>query len=167
MAFVAVISAMHASNLVPLLACVMLSACEPAAVPGEPAPPPANVEAPPPASVPDNGRVAVASGESIAGEWRVAGVGDRSIDQPEGITASITPSRLHLTAGCVNVAWAMTIDTGRAGFRRMPVESCARGLTPTETALVDALDAAISAHRLPSNALVFGGTAGDVTLFTQ
>lgn len=146
------------------LIALSLSACrpaEPVTSPG-PAHPPAPAPAPP-----RDGRVAVASGAEIAGEWRVAGVAGETIDQPEGIAASVRGDRLRLTAGCVNLEWAMVLAAGRVTFVRRAAEGCGRGLTPVEERVVAAVTSASAAYRLPSNALVFDGPGGALVLFTQ
>lgn len=109
----------------------------------------------------------VSSGAAIIGHWRIAGAGERAVDQPEAITASITGDTLHLAAGCVHLAWAIALSDGRVKFTRVPVEGCARGLTSIEVAVADAISSADRAYRTPANALVFAGPRGDVTLFTQ
>jgi hypothetical protein len=47
------------------------------------------------------------------------------------------------------------------------VPDCARALTIDERAIEQSMGQVKSVYRLPSNALVFDGPAGAVTLFTQ
>ncbi|MEO6433039.1 MAG: hypothetical protein ABIO29_03545 [Sphingomicrobium sp.] len=133
-----------------------LAACQQYRLPPAPANSPASV-----------GLFAVADGGAIAGEWRVAGLNGHSLDDPQEITASITARSLQVSSGCINAAWSMRIANGAAALARIPVEGCARSFTPTEEALVTALDSARHAYRRTDNSLMFDGPRGAVVLFTQ
>lgn len=106
---------------------------------------------------------------SIAGEWRVAGVGEQALGQPFGISASIGDGRIRFVSQCLSRTYALSIENGVAATRLVPNEEpeCARALTIDERALEQAMRQVTSAYRLPSNALVLDGPAGAVTMFTQ
>lgn len=145
-----------------------LAACQPAAEPDdrEPIVAPAATDASPSPSPSDTGE-AIASPEQLTGEYRVAGVGGDEIDLPYGITASITPETIRITADCVNVEWGYILVDGRMQTARVPVEGCARGLTDVEAALVEAFDGAERVTRNASNGYEFSGRGPTATLFTQ
>ncbi len=134
------------------------SATTPGVEPSQ-APSQALPEAPPPAN-------ALAAGE-LPGEYRLAGVDGGDIDLPYAITASIRGGRIHVVADCVNMAWRYTYASGRLATTRDPTESCARGLTANEEAIVAALDGATQAVRTPSNGIELSDGGHSVTLFSQ
>jgi hypothetical protein len=150
------------------VAALALAACQPAAE-REPTEPAASATAEPKAtpSPPSSAGALVSSGQ-LAGEYRVAGVGGKDINLPYGITASITADTIHLTADCVNVEWGYTMEAdGSLATLRVPTEGCARGLNPTEEALVEAFDGAERVTRTASNGYEFSGRGPTATLFTQ
>ncbi len=110
---------------------------------------------------------AISSATEIAGEYRVAGVDGSDIDLPHAVTASIDAQRIHLVSDCVNLAWSYTLGDGVLATETAPVEGCARGLDPTEQALLAAFDVADTVRRTPANALEFSGGGHSVTLFSQ
>jgi len=137
-----------------------------AAVPAERAP--ADVPSPAaPAVVPSAPGAQVLAAERLVGGYRVAGADGREIDLPYGITASISSERIHLTADCVNLEWSYRLERGRLSTRRAPSESCARGLTPVEAAVVQAFDGATMVTLTRANGLEFAGGGHSVTLFSQ
>lgn len=103
----------------------------------------------------------------LPGEYRIAGVDGGDIDLPYGITASIDGNRIHIVADCVNAAWRYTYHGGRLATTRVATESCARGLTREEEAVVAAFDSAREAVRTPSNGIELSGGGRSVTLFSQ
>ena len=117
---------------------------------------------------PPSGR-AVSDSKAIVGEWRVAGVDGRAIDQPFAITASILPQEIHAVSQCVRWRWRADIRDGKAQLISIaPAEPpCARTRSGEETAFERAMSAARFAVRRGDGSLVFAGPAGEVTLFTQ
>ena len=103
----------------------------------------------------------------LPGEWRVAGVDGGEIDQPYAITASITADHIHVTADCLNFAWSYVAEANRIATERVAVESCGRGPTAPEEAVVAAIDAAEEVARTPANAVELRGSGRVVTLFSQ
>ena len=106
---------------------------------------------------------------AISGEWRVGGVAGQALSQPFGISASIGDGRVRFVSQCIARQYELQIENGLMTVRllRNDVPDCARPLTIDERGLEQAMDQARTAYRLPSNALVFDGPAGAVTLFTQ
>lgn len=104
---------------------------------------------------------------AIAGEYRVAGIDGQDINQPHGITASISADRIHVTADCLNFGWSYTLQGSSIITKRVPVEGCARGLTAAEEALVAAFDRASIVARTPANALELRAPGHTATLFSQ
>ena len=115
------------------------------------------------------GATAVNDLASIAGEWRVAGVGGQPLSQAFGISASIRDGRVRFVSQCIARQYDLRIDGGLviARLARNDVPDCARPLTMDERGLEQAMSQAKAVYRLPNNALVFDGPAGAVTLFTQ
>ena len=111
----------------------------------------------------------VADTNSIGGEWRVAGAAGQPLTQPFGISASINGGRVRFVSQCITRRYELRIDGGLLAARLVgnEVPDCVRALTIDERGLEQAMAQARTAYRLPSNALVFDGPAGAVTLFTQ
>ena len=126
-----------------------------------------------PAAAPAADRTATEPSDAIvyavrlAGEYRIAGVDDAPIDLPYGITASISADRIHVVADCINAAWSYRFDGPRLVTERVPVEGCARGLTPQEEAVIAAFDTASSVSINRANGRDFTGGGHKVTLFSQ
>ena len=86
----------------PLIAALVLAACQPETEAEAPQPTSAATAEPSPT---ESAGDLIVTPEQLAGEYRVAGVGGEGIDLPYGITASITGDTIHLTAECVNIEW--------------------------------------------------------------
>jgi hypothetical protein len=106
---------------------------------------------------------------SIEGEWRVAGVAGQPLSQPFGISASIQRGEVRFVSQCISRQYELSIDGGLVTARLIDNETpdCARALTIDERGLEQAMGQVKTIYRLPSNALIFDGPAGAVTLFTQ
>lgn len=148
----------------PIAAIILVAGCQPG---GPTAPPEGESATATPEHSPPPSSDAIASSERLAGEYRVAGVDGQGIDLPYGITASISDETIHVTADCINMAWSYHFDGGALATERVPVEGCARGLTPSETAIVLAFDAADTVSLNPANGYKFAGGGHSITLFTQ
>jgi hypothetical protein len=109
----------------------------------------------------------ILSAQQLIGEYRLAGVGEESIDLPYAITVSITGETIRVNAGCVNIEWGYVMENGDLAALRVPTEGCARGLEDAEEALVEGFDKANSVSRNRANGYDFTGTGPTVTLFTQ
>ena len=115
------------------------------------------------------GAIVVDDLASIEGEWRVAGVAGQPLSQPFGISASIQDGRVRFVSQCIARQYGLDIEGGLliARLVRNDVPDCARPLTLDERGLEQAMGQVKTAYRLPSNALLFDGPAGAVTLFPQ
>ena len=150
---------------------LLAAACSPSAPAGNKAEAPAAQapsEAPAPPILPA-GAIAVDDVASIQGEWRVAGVGGQPLSQPYGISASIQGTRIRFVSQCIALQYELAIEGGLATANLIgnDVPDCARALTIDERGLEQAMGQVRTVYRLPSNALMFDGPAGAVTLFTQ
>ena len=157
-----------------LLVALLVAACSPsspadnAVGPAASVPPRLSEAAPAPPILPANA-TAVNDIGSIEGEWRVAGVAGQPLSQPFGISASIQGGEVRFVSQCISRQYELSIDGGLVTARLIANETpdCARALTIDERGLEQAMGQVKTAYRLPSNALVFDGPAGAVTLFTQ
>jgi hypothetical protein len=150
---------------------LLLTACSPSAPGGNQAeaPPARTPQAAPAPPILPADATAVQDIASIEGEWRVAGVGGQPLSQPFGISASIRGNRIRFVSQCIARQYDIEVEGGLVTARlvRNDVPDCARALTIDERGLEQAMAQATAAYRLPSNALVFDGPAGAVTLVTQ
>lgn len=103
----------------------------------------------------------------LAGEWRIASVDGASIDHPEGITATLTASRIDVQSGCIRFAFDYRLDGAVLATTPAPVASCRRALMPAEQAVQQAFAAATNVTRTAANGVQFAGGGRSVTLFTQ
>ena len=154
------------------LLALLIVACSPSN-PAENAAAPAGAEAshvaaPAPPILPADATAVDAIG-SIEGEWRVAGVAAQPLSQPFGISATIRDGRVRFVSQCVSRIYELAIKGGLVTARLVDNDEpeCLRPLTMDERGLDQAMGQAKTIYRLPSNALVFDGPAGAVTLFTQ
>jgi hypothetical protein len=157
----------------PALFMLLVAACSPSEPETKSAEPPrakqpASAIAPAPPILPADA-TAVNDIASIAGEWRVAGIAGQSLSQPFGISASIRDGRVRFVSQCITRQYQLQIQGGLVIARLLgnAVPDCARALTIDERAIEQSMGQVKSVYRLPSNALVFDGPAGAVTLFTQ
>ena len=153
----------------PLLAAFLLTACGPDGE--EPAAEPEQRTSASPAAVapPDTFDPApVPTPESLAGEYRVAGIDGEELDAPIGIAVSISDTTIELEP-CAGYAWTYTFQSGRLQTKRIPVSaehaSCE---VVSEVARVGvALAEATSVSRTAANGLDFRGGGRSVLLFSQ
>lgn len=110
---------------------------------------------------------AAVTGADLVGAYRVASVDGASIDQPEGIIATITGNRIEVQSGCVRFAYDYLLDGAALSTTGAPVASCRRGLTPAEQAVQQGLAAATQVTRTSANGLQFAGSGRSVVLFRQ
>jgi hypothetical protein len=154
-----------------LLATLLLTGCGPA---GSEATPAAEQEASPTpagatqAKSPAFNPAATPAAESLAGEYRVAGIDGVELDAPIGIAVSIGPRSIEL-APCAGFAWTYTHANGVLETERIPVspdEPICR--IPEETARAGvAMAAASRVRRTSANGLEFSGGGRSVLLFSQ
>lgn len=106
---------------------------------------------------------------SITGEWRVAGANDEALNQSFGMAASIDEREIRIESQCVVMIWSYRLDDGVIVTMppATPPEVCQRERTPDELAVERAMAGANRVERLPSQALLFSGPGGSVSMFTQ
>lgn len=117
--------------------------------------------------------------DRIRGEYRVAGIDGKAVDQPYGIALSITENEISFAPTCAGFVWTYeyaadgTLSTERHpdyGGKIAPDGSvfvCAVGLKPTDIPLAQAIDDAARAGRTPANAIELSGSEHSITLFSQ
>jgi hypothetical protein len=113
---------------------------------------------------------------SLAGEWRVAGIDDLSVDQPIGLALRGTDSEIWWEPRCAGMArnyriWGSRISFSstepprQAGQPTPPV--CAIGLPAKLGQVFDVLDKASSISRTANNGILIAGAEHSVLLFSQ
>jgi hypothetical protein len=130
--------------LAPILAALLLPACQPAVQPAGSNPP--------------------IAATAIAGEYRLASVGDAPVDLPEPMRAAITATRIDLQSGCIRLAFDYRLEGGRLATTAAPVPSCRRALLPAEQTVQDVLRGGANVARLADGSLAITGTATGFTL---
>lgn len=131
-------------------------------------------EAPPPASVPAE-TIESRPVSSLAGEWRVAAIDGRSLDEPVGLSLTGDDTRLWWEPRCAGVAYHYRITGETVSFSPLdppspdgsPKEVCAVGIHPRLADVTRALDAATRIERTSSNGVLIAGSDHSVTLFAQ
>ena len=135
----------------PLLALAVLGACVPVAVPD---------------AVSNTLPVT-----SLAGEYRVAGIDGKPLDWPFGIALSVSQDRIVFDGPCNGYAWDYRLMGRSLQLRRSasPNPDClaAARIHHLVFDLATAVDAATSAGRDPSNAVILAGGDHQVTLYSQ
>ncbi|TAD83766.1 MAG: hypothetical protein EAY70_01780 [Sphingomonadales bacterium] len=139
------------TRALPLMALAMLGACVPASVPD---------------AVGNTQPVA-----SLVGEYRIAAIDGRAIDWPFGLTLSIAPDRIVFDGPCNGYAWDYRLKGQALTLRRSasPDPDCLARARIHQLVfdLATAVDAATSAGRDPSNAVILAGGEHQVTLYSQ
>lgn len=161
-------------------ACFGLAACqpesmeEPQQVVEEEAATPSGAAVPPIQPAP-----AIEAVDSLAGEWRVAGIDGIPLDEPYGIALSASGHEIWWRPRCAGVVRGYAIDGLRfaAGPARSaaspPVQGvpapvvCAIGPPPRLTDVSRALDAATRIERTPQNGVLLSGGEHSLLLFSQ
>ncbi|WP_162925128.1 hypothetical protein [Aurantiacibacter odishensis] len=128
--------------------------------------------APPPPST------AISAIETLAGEWRVAGIDGEPFDEPYGLALSADGEEIWWEPRCANFAFSYRIEglriTTGEGRPSNPVEPgappppvCTVGIPPRLNEVARALDVADTVGRLPSNGVLIEGGGHSITLFSQ
>ena len=160
-----------------VIAVLALAACSQESEPGEQLttlPAPGGIENPPP-SPPATPLSAL---ESLAGEWRVAGIDGQPLDEPYGLALSGDDSEIWWEPRCANFAFGyriegLTLETGTArpvapvGPDGNPPPVCAVTIPPRLADVARALDLAETVGRTPSNGVVIEGSGHSLTLYSQ
>lgn len=116
--------------------------------------------------------------ETLAGEWRVAGIDGEPFDESYGLALSADAEEIWWEPRCANAAWRYRIDgldlvTGEAepaapvtpGAQPPPV--CTVNPPPRLADVGRALDNAKRVGRTPSNGILIEGGDHSLTLYSQ
>ncbi|WP_338242484.1 hypothetical protein [Aurantiacibacter hainanensis] len=116
--------------------------------------------------------------ETLAGEWRVAGIDGEPFDEPYGLALSASEDEIWWEPRCANAAWTyridgLTLQTGTAepdapvapGAPPPPV--CTVNPPPRLSDVSRALDSAERVGRTPSNGVLLEGGGHSLTLYSQ
>lgn len=154
-----------------LLATLPLAAC----AQSEPLPTSASQAEPVAEGVPD----------TLAGEYRVAGIDGEEVSGGIGIALTITDNQIWFEPRCAGFSWTYSYADGdlttdrpekaRSDQRTADGMIVARRIRPTcriavhpeQQRLANALDGVTEARRTPSNAIELVGEGHSVTLFSQ
>ena len=116
--------------------------------------------------------------ESLAGEWRVAGIDGEPFDEPYGLALSADGEEIWWEPRCANAAWSYRLDglelvTGEGE----PTAPVTPGAPPPPVCTVNpparladvarALDSAERVGRTPSNGILLEGGGHSLTLYSQ
>ena len=109
---------------------------------------------------------------SLAGEWRVAAIDGRPLDEAVGIAISGDGALVWWEPACAGVARRYRINGGSVSFSSIGSnggrkEVCEIAPPPRLDDVLRALDEADTIARTPSNGVRISGTRHDVTLFSQ
>ncbi|WFL78931.1 hypothetical protein P7228_07670 [Altererythrobacter arenosus] len=117
--------------------------------------------------------------ESLAGEWRVAGIDGEALDERYGLTLSADDNEIWWEPRCAGVirsyridGTALAIGSPRASGSPTPPgvpppPICTIGWPPRLVDVGVALDAAVTIGRTPSNGIELSGGGHSLTLFSQ
>jgi ribosomal protein S19E (S16A) len=117
--------------------------------------------------------------DSLAGEWRVAGIDNVDLDAPVGIALSADETEIWWEPRCAGMIRTYLISgtalrvalpagssqTAAPGTPPAPV--CAIGLPPRLRDVVRALDSATAIERTASNGVLISGGGHSLLLFSQ
>ncbi|QNE05858.1 hypothetical protein [Croceicoccus marinus] len=117
--------------------------------------------------------------DTLAGEWRVAGIDGEPLDESYGIALSATDQRIWWEPQCAGLVRLYRIEGERItlepppppeaqkGLPRPPPALCTIGVPPAVDRVMQALDAVDTAVRTPQNGIELSGGGRSVTLFSQ
>lgn len=157
-----------APRLLILFACTALTACKqtPPEAPRQPRITGSDAAAPFDRAAP------AAMVATLTGEWRVAVIDGRSLDEPGGIAISGDAASVWWEPACAGVARRYRIEGRSVSFS--PIRSnggrkelCEIAPPPRLDDVLRALDEADTIARTPSNGVRISGPRHDVTLFSQ
>jgi hypothetical protein len=106
--------------------------------------------------------------ESLAGEWRVAGIDGEEVNAPYGITLSINDETIDLL-DCADLKWTYSYTDGQIETAHLPFRSTEILCRPPPEvqAAGEAIDAATRVARTPSNGVELSGGGHSLTLYAQ
>ncbi len=114
--------------------------------------------------------------DSLIGEWRVAAIDGRSVEESYALSMAGNDERLWWEPGCAGIARTYRIEGQRITFAPIrspavvgspPRPVCPIGPPPRLRDVVRALDSAVSVARTPTNGVLISGPSHSVTLFSQ
>jgi hypothetical protein len=134
--------------------------------------------APPAAAEPAVSVTNVAPVPTLEGEWRVAGIDGRPVDQPVGLALSASREEIWWAPRCAGYARSYRIEGGKfttgphIGFvPRKPGEPtppvCAIAPPPRIGEVFEALTSATTIARTPQNGIEIAGGGHSLLLFSQ
>jgi hypothetical protein len=161
-------------TLVAFAVMALLAGCNREA--GQRDPTTAAIASPSPTTAPPTDLVAI---DSLAGEWRVAGIDGAEFDEPVGIALSGSDTELWWEPRCAGMAHAyrlsgLAIEFGPspdaaeptpAGAPPSPV--CTIGLPPRLQEVMRAVTSAQFVGRTPANGVLLSGGGHSLLLFSQ
>ena len=116
--------------------------------------------------------------ETLAGEWRVAGIDEQPLNKSYGLALSADEEEIWWEPRCANFAFSYRIDglkleTGTprpyapVGPDGNPPPVCAIGIPPRLSDVARALDLAETVGRTSANGVLIEGGGHSVLLFSQ
>ena len=116
--------------------------------------------------------------DSLAGEWRVAGIDGVALDEPVGIALSGDGDELWWEPRCAglvrsyrisgpSIAFGPAGDAAALPRGAPPPPVCAIAVPPRITDLTRAIDSAETVGRTPANGIMIEGGGHSVLLFSQ
>jgi hypothetical protein len=137
-----------------------------------------NKPAPTPAAPPVIDAPAAMTVPTLSGDWRVAGIDGRSLDESYGLALSANDTDIWWAPRCAGAARSYQIDGSRARFgpvagalRRKPGEPtppvCAIAPPPRLADVMAALDVADRVVRTPQNGIEISGGGHSLLIFSQ
>lgn len=165
---------------IPTFSLILLAACAPqesAGAPDAASPTEAATVSSTPAPTPAPSST-LAPVDTLAGEWRVAGIDGAEFNESYGLALSGTADELWWRPRCAGMARSYRIDGTAISFGEpagtpppssdaAPPAVCAIGLPPRLADVMRALDAATTVGRTPSNGIEISGGGHSVLLFSQ
>ena len=117
--------------------------------------------------------------DTLAGEWRVAGIDGENLDEDYGIALSANAERIWWEPQCAGLVrlyriegTAITLEPpapppAQQGLPRPPPALCTIGVPPAVNRVMQVLDAADTVVRTPQNGIELSGGGRTVLLFSQ
>ena len=134
---------------------------------------------PAPGPAPAPPAIALRPVETLAGEWRVAGIDGEALDESYGIALSANDERIWWEPQCAGLVRLYRIEgesitlepppppEAQKGLPRPPPALCTIGVPPAVNRVMQALDTAETVERTPQNGVELSGGDRSVTLFSQ
>lgn len=107
----------------------------------------------------------------LEGEYRIAGIDGAALDVPFGLALSVSPDRIVFDGPCEGYAWSYQIKGRSLETTRIasPDPECLKAARIHHVVfdLAEAVDAATTVVRDPSNAVILSGGGHQLTLYSQ